>query len=160
MKGPLRGLLPTVAALALLAVPAGAGAQLEPEKLEVPAVGSTFAVLMTYEDGTEGTVFNSKKPLVLDINFVLAMSASNTYPLTLTLIQDAGGEPQQTVIWKGTLEEGFYRLRYPVGDLPAGGGPVAAKVVMKVRIFEKRYTGQSSSQYTTWEGTYEVGKIR
>lgn len=160
MKKSLYRFISTAALPALLAVSTPAGAQLEPEKLDTPIVGSTFAVLMTHQDGTEGEVFNRSHPLVLDINFVLAMSASDKYPITLTLIQDAGGEPQQTIIWKGTLEEGFYRLRYPVGDYPAGGGEIAVKVVRKVRIYEKRYSGQSSYQYTTWEGTYRVGKVR
>jgi hypothetical protein len=143
--------------LALVAAPAVVLAQMEPEKLEVPVVPGTFAVLTTYGDESEGEVFNRSKPLYLDINFVLAMSATGTYPLTLTLMQEAGGKKEEAQIWKGTLEDGFYRLRYPV-TLPVGSGEVAVKVVMRVRMFVKKFSEKSSYQYTTWEGTYRVGK--
>ena len=144
--------LPVVAAAPMTAL-----AQVEPEKLEVPVVPGTFAVLTTYEDGSAGEVFNRSKPLLLDINFVLSMSATGTYPLTLTLIQEAGKAREEIQIWKGTLEDGFYRLRYPV-TLPVSSGEVTVKVVMKVRMFVKRYSDKSSYQYTNWEGTYRVGK--
>jgi hypothetical protein len=142
---------------AFAAAPPGAFAQVEPEKLEVPVVPGTFAVLTTYGDESAGEVFNKSRPLFLDINFVLSMSATGTYPLTLTLIQEAGKKKEETQIWNGTLEDGFYRLRFPVA-LPVGSGEVAVKVVMKVRMFVQKFSEKSSYQYTTWEGTYRVGK--
>jgi hypothetical protein len=128
-----------------------------PEKVDVPVVPGNFAVLTTYDDGTQGEVFNRSKPLTLDINFVLALSPTGTYPLSLTLIQESGATKEETPIWNGTLEDGFYQLRYPV-TLPVSMGEVSVKVVMKVRVFVKKYSDKSSYQYTTWEGTYRVGK--
>lgn len=146
-----------LALLAAAAGPPGALAQMAPEKLEVPVVPGTFAVLTTYEDESPGEFFNRSKPLFLDINFVLAMSATGTYPLTLTLIQEVGKTKEETQIWKGTLEDGFYRIRYPV-TLPVGSGEVSVKVVMKVRMFVRKFSEKSSYQYTNWEGAYRVGK--
>lgn len=140
----------------IAAGPPGAFAQ-APEKVEVPVVPGNFTVLTTYDDGTQGEAFNRSRPLTLDINFVLALSATGTYPLTLTLIQESGSTKEELQIWKGTLEDGFYRLRYPV-TLPVTSGDVAVKVIMKVRVFVKQYSEKSSYQYTTWEGTYRVGK--
>ena len=140
------------------ATPSGPFAQ-EPEKLELPEVPGTLAVLMTYPDGTVGTVFNSSNPLVFDINFNLALSSTGTYPTRFTLIEDDGGGPEETVIWTGTLEEGYYKLRYPLDHMPSGG-EVKAKIIMRVRMFVKNFTGKSSYQYYNWEDTYGVGKIR
>jgi hypothetical protein len=153
----LFALLGLLASLHVATAP-GALAQ-EPEKLELPVVPGTLAVLMTYPDGSPGTVFNSSNPLVFDINFNLALSSTGTYPLRFTLIQDDGGGPEETVIWSGTLEEGYYRLRYPLDHMPSGG-EVHAKIIMRVRMFVKNFTGKSSYQYYNWEDTYGVGKIR
>ncbi len=146
------------AALLALASPRSAAAQAQPEKVETPRASGTFAVLLTDANGVEGDVFNSGNPPVLDINFVLAMSPTGTYPLSITLIQEAGSRKLETPVWSGTLDEGFYRLRYPVRELPAGGGEVRIKVVMRVRMFAKKYESSSSYQYYNWEGTYKVGK--
>ena len=153
-------LLGSIAVLLLVFMPLTARAQAVPEKLEVPAVGGTLAVLMTYPDGSEGEVFNRSNPLVFDINFTLALSATETYPVTFTLIQEEGGKKTEKEIWKGTLEEGYYRLRYPLESLPSSSGDVNAKVVMKVRMYVKKFSGVSSNQYYTWEGAYRIGKIR
>jgi hypothetical protein len=149
----------TIPGLLLAAITLAAPVALaqEPEKVDVPVVPGNFAVLTTYADGTQGEVFNRSKPLTLDINFVLALSPTGTYPLSLTLIQESGATKEETPIWNGTLEDGFYRLRYPV-TLPVSMGEVSVKVVMKVRVFVKKYSDKSSYQYTTWEGTYRVGK--
>ena len=138
--------------------PAGSPAR-EPEKLELPLVPGTLAVLMTYPDGTTGTVFNGSNPLTFDINFNLALSATGTYPLRFTLIMDDGGGPEETVIWNGTLEEGFYRLRYTLDPMPSGG-EIKAKIVMRVRMFAKQFTGKSSYQHYFWEDTFRIGKVR
>ena len=156
MKRVMAILVLGAAAAAFLGSVPGAFA-LEPEKVETPAVPGNFTVLTTYDDGTQGEVFNRSKPLTLDINFVLALSPTGTYPLSLTLIQESGRTKEETPIWNGTLEDGFYRLRYPV-TLPVSMGDVAVKVVMKVRVFKERYSDKSTYQYTTWEGTYRVGK--
>ncbi len=145
----------SLALCVIAAAPTGVMAQAQPERLETPSSGGTFVVRTTYEDGSVGTVFNRSNPLYLEIDMVLSMSSTGTYPLTLTLIQD--GEEEQ--IWNGTLEEGFWRLRYPV-PATAGTGEVSAKVVMRVRMFSKNFTGESSYQYYTWEGGWRIGKIR
>ena len=67
-----------------------------PEKVETPVVPGNFAVLTTYDDGTQGEVFNRSRPLTLDINFVLALSPTGTYPLSLTLIQESGATKEET----------------------------------------------------------------
>ena len=96
MKKASIALLLFVTALASSAP--GAFAQV-PEKVEVPAVPGNFVVLTTYSDGTPGEVFNSGKPLTLDINFVLALSPTGTYPLSLTLIQESGKTREEVQIW-------------------------------------------------------------
>lgn len=150
----LFALLGLLASLHVVTAP-GALAQ-EPQKLDLPEVGGTLAVLTTYPDGTVGTVFNGSNPLVFDINFTLALSATDSYPVSFTLIQD----DVETPIWNGTLGEGYYKLRYPVDSLPASSGDIHAKIIMKVRMFAKKFTGKSSYQYYNWEGTYGVGKVR
>ena len=60
-------------------------------------------------------------------------------------------------IWSGTLEDGFYRLKYPV-TLPVAFGDVAVKVILRVRVFKERFSSESTYQYTNWEGSYRVGK--
>ncbi len=144
-----------LAILLAASMPSMSSAQVQPEKLENPTSGGTFVVKTTYEDGSIGEVFNRSNPLYLEIDFVLSMSATGTYPLTLTLIQD--GEESQ--IWSGTLEEGFWRVRYPV-PMTAGSGDVPAKVVMRVRMFAKRFSGESSYQFYNWEGGWRIGKVR
>ena len=143
--------------LAAITVAAPVALAQEPEKVETPVVPGNFAVLTTYDDGTQGEVFNRSRPLTLDINFVLALSPTGTYPLSLTLIQESGATKEETPLWNGTLEDGFYRLRYPM-TLPVSMGEVSVKVVMKVRVFVRKFSDKSSYQYTTWEGTYRVGK--
>lgn len=154
-RGCLAAAAGMIALLALAALPTGAAAQVQPERLETPTSGGTFVVLTTYEDGSVGEVFNRSNPLYLDITFVLSMSRTGTYPLTLTLIQDG----EETQIWNGTLEEGFWRVRYPV-PTTAGSGDVSAKVVMRVRVFSTNFTGESSYQFYNWEGGWRIGKIR
>jgi hypothetical protein len=135
--------------------PAATAQEIVPEKLEVPVVPGTFTVLMTDAEGVESDVFNHRNLPVFDINFTLAMSSSEQYPVTITLIQ--GEEERQ--LYKGTLEEGFYRLRYSLSDLPVSGGDVASKIILKTRVFTgKKYTGESNYNYQRWEGTYRVGK--
>lgn len=146
------------AALCLAAHPNDAAAQAQPEKLEIPKTTGTLSVIMTDAAGMPGEIFGRGNPLTLDINFVLALSATDKYPVSFTLIQEAGGRKSETPVWSGTLTEGFYRLRYPVADYPASSGDVSLKLLMKVRMFTKKYTGESSYQYYTWEGAYRAGK--
>lgn len=135
--------------------PAAPAQEIMPEKLEVPAVPGTFMVLMTDAEGGESEVFSRRNLPVFDINFTLAMSTSDRYPVTITLIQ--GKEERQ--LYKGTLEEGYYRLLYPLPDLPVGSGEVTVKVILKTRIYTgKKFTGDSNYNYQRWEGTYRVGK--
>ena len=134
--------------------PAAPAQEMVPQKLEVPEVPGTFAVLITDAAGVEGEVFSHRNLPVFDINFTLAMSTSKQYPVTITLIQ--GEEERQ--LYKGTLEEGYYRLLYSLPDLPVSSGEVAFKVILKTRIYTgKKFTGESNYNYQKWEGTYRVG---
>ena len=135
--------------------PAALAQEIVPEKLEVPVVAGLFTVLMTDAEGVESEVFSHRNLPVFDVNFTLAMSSTDKYPVTITLIQ--GEEERQ--IYKGTLEEGYYRLLYPLPALPVSGGEVVVKVVLKTRVFVgKKYTGRSDYNYQTWVGAYRVGK--
>jgi hypothetical protein len=135
--------------------PAALAQVIEPEKLEVPVVAGTFTVLMTDAEGVESEVFSHRNLPVFDLNFTLAMSTSDRYPVTITLFQ--GEEERQ--LYKGTLEEGYYRLLYPLPALPVSSGEVTVKVILKTRVFVgKKYTGRSDYNYQTWVGSYRVGK--
>jgi hypothetical protein len=135
--------------------PAALAQETELQKLEVPVVAGLYTVLMTDAEGVESEVFSHRNRPVFDINFTLAMSSTDKYPVTITLVQ--GEEERQ--IYKGTLEEGYYRLLYPLIDLPVSGGEVAVKVILKTRIFVgKKYSGRSDYDYKTWKGIYRVGK--
>ena len=134
--------------------PAALAQELVPEKLEVPKVPGTFTVLMTDAEGVEGEVFNHRNLPVFDLNFTLAMSTSDSYPVTITFIQD---EVEQQ-LFKGTLEEGYYRLLYTLPDVPVSSGEVAVKIILKTRMFTgKKFSGESTYNYQKWEGTYRVG---
>ena len=135
--------------------PAVPAQEIVPEKLDVPNVPGNFVVLMTDAEGVESEVFGHRSLPVFDINFTLAMSTSTRYPVTLTLIQ---GE-EQLQLYKGSLEEGYYRLLYPLADLSVSSGEVAVKIILKTRIFTgEKFTGDSSYNYQKWTGTYRVGK--
>ena len=134
--------------------PAAPAQEIEMEKLEVPRVPGTFVVLVTNAEGVESEVFSHRNLPVFDLNFTLAMSTSDRYPVTITLIQ--GEEERQ--LYKGTLEEGYYRLLYPLPVLPMSSGEVTVKVILKTRIYTgKKFTGDSNYNYQRWEGTYRVG---
>ena len=134
--------------------PAAPAQDILPEKLDVPKVAGTFVVLMTDAEGVASEVFSHRSLPVFDLNFTLAMSTSDRYPVTITLIQ--GEEERQ--LYKGTLEEGHYQLLYPLPDLPVGSGEVTVKVILKTRIYTgKKFTGESSYNYQRWAGTYRVG---
>ena len=135
--------------------PAAPAQEIGPEKLEVPLVPGTFAVLMTDAEGVESEVFSHRNLPVFDLHLTLAMSTSDRYPVTITFIQ--GEEERQ--LYKGTLEEGYYRLLYPLPALPVGSGEVTVKVILKTRIYTgQKFTGESNYNYQRWEGTYRVGK--
>jgi hypothetical protein len=135
--------------------PAAPAQEIEPEKLEVPLVPGTFTVLMTDAEGVESEVFNHRRLPVFDLHFTLAMSTSKRYPVTVTLIQ----AEEERQLYKGTLEEGYYRLLYPLSDLPVSSGEVTARIILKTRVYTgQKFTGESSYNYQRWEGTYRVGK--
>ena len=145
-----------LAALLLLSLFVAPSARSEdgvPEKLDAPVAATPFTVFLTDAAGAERDLFSHRNPPVFDIHFTLALSASDKYPLSLYLIQDS----EKVRIFKGVLSEGFYRLRYPLAKLPKSGGEVAARVVLKTRIFKARYSSESTYNYQKWEGTYRTG---
>lgn len=158
MQDAMKRTAVALAVIVLAGVPSLSLAQSAPQKLEVPAVGGTLAVLLTDSQGSPAESFTRSSPPVLDINFTLAMSPTGTYPLSFTLIQEAGGDKVETPVWSGTLEEGSYRFSFPVQDMPSGGRTVAVKLVMRVRMFIKKYSSESTYQYYNWEGSYRLGK--
>ena len=141
----------TVLFFALLAVPP-AGA-VEPERLNFPS----FAVTPSNAAGEEADHFRGGNIPHFNIRFALALSATRTYSIRMTLIQDANGKIEETVLYEGTLAEGTYNLLVP-GVPPPGRGEIKAKIVMRVRMFKKKFTGDDFYAYRQWEGTYRYGK--
>ena len=125
----------------------------EPELLNFPA----FAVTPATADGTEVDRFNSRDIPHFNIRFALALSATRTYSVRITLIQDANGKIAEKQLYQGTLDEGTYSFLAP-GEPPPGLGEIKAKVVMRVRMFTKKFTGDDYYIYRQWEGTYRYGK--
>jgi hypothetical protein len=142
-----------IAVLAFFSVAAVGAEEPVPVRLETP----TFSVRMTDAGGMEKDSFGHGNPAYFEITFALALSASGRYPTTITLIMSAGGNVVERVLFQGTLEEGFYRLFVPAGELPSDRGEGTAKVIMKTRFFPKKFTGESTYVYRRWEGTYKIG---
>ena len=142
--------------LFLIAATAG-GAAAEnpvPEKLDIPS----FAVATTDGEGSEKRSFSRSNPPFLHVNFALALSASNRYATTITLILEGGGTLLESVLFQGTLEEGVYDYLVPVGALPTEHGEIRAKVVVKNRVFPRKFTGESYYVYRQWEDTFQMGR--
>lgn len=126
----------------------------EPELQDI----KPFDVQLTNAAGEEKLLFSPRDTLYFDIRFALALSEVNRYPITITLIQQAGSETEEQELYKGQLTEGFYLLRVPLERFPTESGEVNAKVIIKVRIFNRAPGGrQSFYSYRRWEGTYRVG---
>jgi hypothetical protein len=121
-----------------------------PEKLDTP----TFSVVLTDSAGTPRESFRRSSPPYFDISFVLALSASRRYATKVTLIHITGDSGTESVLFEGSLEEGFYRFLVPA---PLVSGDVSARVVVKTRVFPKKFTGESFYVYRIWEGSYFVG---
>ena len=148
----LRVLLFALAALALFRVAAAGAEEETPVKLDTPA----FSVRMTDAEGVEQEFFGQGNPAYFDISFALALSSSNRYATTITLILDAGGNVMERVLFQGNLEEGLYHYFVPAGDLPSDRMEGTAKVIIKTRFFPKKFTGESIYVYRRWEGTYRI----
>ena len=145
--------LPACAVLFLLvAVPVVDAA--EPERLSRPV----FSVTVTDGRGAERSAYSDQSPPYLDIQFTLALSASNAYATTFTMIQTADGDVKEEVLYKGSLDEGHYRFLAPVGSPPTAKGNVGIKLIMKTRVFAKKFSGESYYVYQRWEGSYNAGR--
>ena len=125
----------------------------EPELLSFP----TFAVTPATAAGTEADRFSSRDIPHFNMQFALALSATRTYSVRITLIQDANGKIAEKQLYQGTLDEGTYNFLVP-GEPPPGQGEIKAKIIMRVRMFTKRFTGDDYYIYRQWEGTYRYGK--
>jgi hypothetical protein len=121
-----------------------------PEKLDIP----TFSVVLTDSAGTPRETFRRSSPPYFDISFALALSASKRYATKITLVHITGGSGTESVLYEGSLEEGFYRFLVPA---PLVLGDVSARIILKTRVFPKKFTGDSYYVYRIWEGTYSVG---
>ena len=122
-----------------------------PEKLDIPI----FSVVLTDSAGTPRETFRRSSPPYFDISFALALSASKRYATKITLIHITGGSGTESVLYEGRLEEGFYHFLVPA---PVVLGDVSARIVLKTRVFPKKFTGESYYVYRIWEGTYYVGR--
>jgi hypothetical protein len=125
----------------------------EPELLSFPS----FAVTPATAAGEEADSFGSRDIPHFNMQFALALSATRTYSVRITLIQDASGKIAEKQVYEGTLDEGIYSFLIP-GEPPPGYGDINAKIVMRVRMFRKKFTGDDFYIYRRWEGTYRYGK--
>ncbi len=160
MRGPPRPFRVFAALVALAAVgvshpvrAVGTDRDTAPQKQEMPV----FTVSLTDGSGTLRDSFDRRMAPHVDMSFVLALSASSRYATSITVIQDANGKITEDVLFEGSLEEGIYRFRRPLPP-PAGEGEIRIKVIMKTRLFLKKFTGESIYVYRNWEGSYHYGK--
>ena len=142
-----------VAALLPALLAAAPGSAAEPEQLNLPS----FSVSPVTADGGATDQYGSKDIPHFDMRFALALSATKTYSVRITLIQDANGSISETTLYEGSLPEGNYRF-LAAGAPPPGFGEIKAKVVMRVRMFTKKFTGDDFYAYRQWEGMYRYGK--
>jgi len=120
-----------LAALLLLLAPAGPARAVEPEVISP----RTFDV----------SVERGREP-VLVIDFVLALSEVDSYPVTLTAI--SGSTEEQ--IYSGTLAGGIYRLRAPLTKIRSG----ALRVILRTRVINRSSGGNDVYVvYQKWEGS-------
>ena len=136
----------------LAAVPPAMAA--EPERLTRPV----FSVIVADERGDERSAYSDQSPPYLDIQFTLSLSASDQYSTTFTVIQTADGDVKEETLFKGSLSEGHYRFLAPIGNPPTAKGPVGVKLIMKTRVFAKKFSGESYYVYQRWEGSYNAGR--
>lgn len=140
---------------ALLLSPLSAEAQ-EPEKLDIPV----FEVQLADGKGTARRTFGGGEDVYVDLRFTLALSASDRYATTITFVQDADGTIAEKILWEGALGEGHYRFFASTGKTPGSNGEVMTKVILKTRVFPKKFTGESYYVYRIWEGSYAAGRGR
>ena len=143
-------LLVVIAATLLFPLPAEAQ---EPEKLDIPV----FEVQLADEKGTARKTFSGGENVHVDVRFTLALSASSRYATTITFIQDADGTIVEKILWEGTLGEGHYRFFASTGKPPGSSSEVMTRVILKTRVFPKKFTGESYYVYRIWEGSYAAG---
>ena len=119
-----------------------------------------FEVQLADGNGTARRTFSGGEDVYVDLRFTLALSASDRYATTITLIQDARGTIVEKILWEGTLGEGHYRFFAPTGKPPGSNDEVMTKIILKTRVFPKKFTGESYYVYQIWEGSYSFGRGR
>jgi len=139
-----------VLALLMLAATASPLAAAEPERLDIP----TFTVELTDGKGTPRESFSRSSPPHFTVSFALALSASPRYATRITLVHVTAAGGEESVLYEGGLEDGFYRFTAPA---PVIDGEVTARIILKTRVFPKKFTGESYYVYRVWEGTYYIG---
>jgi len=137
-------------ALFVLATAATPLAAAEPERLDI----DTFTVELTDREGNPRESFSRGSPPHFTISFALALSASPRYATRITLVHVTAAGGEEAVLFQGNLEDGFYRFTAPA---PVIDGEVTARIILKTRVFPKKFTGESYYVYRIWEGTYYVG---
>jgi len=127
----IAALPPVLAALLLLAAPAVTAQAAEPEVI----ASRPFDVHVERTGGA-----------TLVIDFALALSEIDTYPVTITAI--AGSTEEQ--LYNGSLAGGVYRLRVAPSQIRSG----PLKVVLRTRVVNRTSGGnQTYIVYQTWEGS-------
>ena len=120
----------SLAALLLSLAPAAPAASAEPEVI----AARTFDVRVDRSAGP-----------ALVIDFALALSEVDTYPVTITAI--AGAVEEQ--LYNGSLAGGVYRLRAPLAKITSG----TVRVVLKTRVINRSIGGNDVYVvYQKWEG--------
>jgi hypothetical protein len=139
------------ALLALFIAAASPLAAAEPERLDIP----TFAVELTDREGAPRESFSRSSPPHFTVSFALALSASPRYATRITLVHVTAEGGEESVLFEGNLEDGFYRFTVPA---PLVEGEATARIILKTRVFPKKFTGESYYVYRIWEGTYYTGR--
>jgi hypothetical protein len=123
--------LAPLALAALLLAPAAPAPAAEPEVL----ASRTFDVSVDRSAGT-----------ALVIDFALALSEVDSYPVTITAI--AGATEEQ--LYNGTLSGGIYRLRAPLTRISSG----ALRVVLRTKVINRSAGGNDVYiVYQKWDGS-------
>ena len=139
------------ALLAFFLATASPLAAAEPERLDIP----TFTVELTDREGTPRESFSRGSPPHFTVSFALALSASPRYATRITLVHVTAEGGEESVLFEGSLEDGVYRFIAPA---PLLEGEVTARIILKTRVFPKKFTGESYYVYRIWEGTYHIGR--
>ncbi len=138
--------------LLLLLDPARPAFSQEPLREDLPV----FNITTVNGQGEEMKVFPPRSAVFYEIRFALALSASERYATTITLILDNDGTISEELLFQGVLKEGNYRLTVPSKQAVIAGGEARYRIIFRTRFFPKKFTGESHLIYRAVEGSYSI----